>query len=105
MKNFARGGSERNRHFFQKRGRGKSAECANRLEEGAEGSKVQGGRELTDSHVASKVSFSSESASKGIISKLTQWRIRYVPRHKDLKGFDLSFMLFFFPFQLTVLGV
>lgn len=52
----------------EKRSRGRSAKWANQLEKG-EKWEIQGGAEHIDSNMNSEVSFSSESASQGIIFK------------------------------------
>lgn len=88
----------------EKHGRGRSAECDHQLDRGAEVSQVQGGRELTHSSVASKVSFRSDSTSKGIIFKAHSVESQVYSKKQGSQSFSLSFMLLF-PFQLTELEV
>lgn len=80
----------------EKHGRGRrSAECDHQPDKGEEVSQVQGGRELTDSSVASKVSFCSDSTSKGIIFKAHSVESQVDSKIQGSHSFSLGFLLFF----------
>lgn len=79
----------------EKHGRGRPIECDHGLDQGAEVSQVQGGRELTDSNVASEDSFSSDSTSEGVIFKAHSVESQVYSKILGSVSFSVSFMLLF----------